>query len=439
MASDDNDIDSFLNHKTNEKTRGAYLGDWKEKGFIDTWMHTRRMPAAVWRHKVPMIVPIEDKDTKEVIPFLWSKNYVCHEEEEVLRRQYHRHDDGSRKLEPSACGLCKMMEWFYQAVQNDELSWVEPIFHFSGKLKDRRGSITDHEVTLHAAGIYNGYSKVDTDEEKRELKKAGIFLRDAWQEVMSAKCSYIFCVVDHNDLKAGVQIAVEPALLGEKVRVVIQDRIASLGKDEGNPAKNPYCIQWKFNASESDFGKKYHALIIERHKLTPAIRELIAESDPPDISNLRAPFDQGVMRAYLEKHCLVKGVPFAEFFPATEGTGKRSATSKVTTAAREAEKASAPKVEKKPEPEPKVLTTSTGISIPEDDAVACDACGKPMGVSWNKCVECGETYEGDGLEAPPEPPKAVAEPPKRTRTRAAAKKQESTEGDDPTNEIPFDV
>src|SRR5208282_1646050 len=144
-----------------------------------------------------------------------------------------------------------------------------------------------------------------TDDEIKQAKAAGIRFDQAWMENAYAKCNYVFSLVDADNVQDGLQIATVPALLGDKVKEVISDRCKSLGRELGDPWQNPYCIQWEYLKHEAEFNKKYKARVMEQVKLTDPIRQLIY-GEPPDISNVVAPFNLETMRAYLERHCLVK-------------------------------------------------------------------------------------------------------------------------------------
>jgi hypothetical protein len=444
-----NSIDDFLNHRTNSGDRASFF-KWKDKGEADVWLHTKCMPKPVWRHQIPKLVPIEDKDTKETHIMLWSENAVCHEDEEILRAQYQRDDDGARKKTPTKCGLCRYVEWVFQQVQQEKLSWTDPVLHFEGFTKEKiKGNweYVETELTLHAGGLYGAFQKVEDDDEKRELKEAGIFLKEAWKEKMLASCNYIFRIVDNKSIKDGVQIAIEASLLGDKVKTVISDRMQSVGRDKGNPMVTPYAIRWKYNDKEKEFGKKYHALPLEEERISQTIRDLIIEAEPPDITRLTEPYNQATVRAFFEKHSVLKNVPWDKLFR------KESSAGKSTTAGAEAEKASSKKApdsepddpdetqvrKKQDDGPPKGYTTSTGIFIPEDDAVECNKCDKPMHESWNKCVECGKTYEGG--EDPPEPPKKEEKEPKivpRRRMKEKAETKPAPKSDPPPKKKPKD-
>src|SRR5215472_16232425 len=101
---------------------------------------------------------------------------------------------------------------------------------------------------------------------------------------MRPKCSYVFRVAQYAHPAQGLQIATESHLLGGKVQTLIHDAVQSLGKDMGNPAKNPYVIRWQSFPTAAEIGKRFHALRIDPSVL-PITPEVLAavDGEPPSV------------------------------------------------------------------------------------------------------------------------------------------------------------
>jgi hypothetical protein len=296
-AYETNSIDQFLKHKSNAGGAG-FLKKWTDRNpaEINTVLHTKRMPIVLWQHPFPRIMIREDKKTRQATREVWGGNYNCLEDEAILRKQYHRNDDGTRKYTPVKCPICRMVEYVRDMVEEDRLDWLTPIFRFNGDKDDR---------VIHAGGLFGAFKSDDlTDDEIRQIKSIGLKMNETYQENAYAKCNYVFCVVDVDNIQDGVQIATVTNLLGDKVKEVINDKMKSAGSEAGNPFLVPYCIQWEYLKNETDIKKRYKARPMERIQITPAIQELI-RSDPPDLSNVIAPFELKTMRSFLERYCLI--------------------------------------------------------------------------------------------------------------------------------------
>lgn len=401
-------IDEFMTHSTSTP-KGAYLSKWKDRSppKVNTVLHKKADIYVLWRHQLPRIVIIEKDNEKHV----WGGNYVCWESESLLKKQFKRLDDDTRVVPPETCPLCKMIEWTYQSILDGKIEWTTEMFSFeSDDPKESR--------TIHAGGICNMFGKDDlSDDEKKDLKKHGIYQQDAWKENAWAKASYLLQVVDVDEPSAGVQIAIESSLLGDKVRTVISDRRMSLGKDRGDPTKNPYVIQWEHNPARNiAFNKKYHARLMDGMEITEQVMALI-DGDPQDVANIIKRFNALELRAQLEEAAVME-IPWDNFFgklearvsgpshvPGNEykGAGKRPAdltdhaerpgevgTTAGTSATADTDRAPAPE---------------------GDEEVDCDECNQVMKMSDKKCPHCGHVY----IVEEPTPP-----PPQERRKRGQA-------------------
>lgn len=449
-----NSVDDFLKHRSSARG-GGFLKNWKkrEPPRFDAWMHTACIPLAFWAHNFPIVKTIADKNSDDGKTVVWGENYVCHEQEDVLKAQYKYDGDGNREKPPMHCPLCRMIEEIRTLVDEGKLSWVKPVFRFEGD---------EDERVLRSGAIYGAYDRDDfDDDEKAELKKAGIKFQGmdgVWRDKAMSKCSYAFAVVDNDAPGDGVQITTETTLLGEKVKGVIEDTRESLNDDDmGDPFKNPYCIRWIHAPKELQFNKKYAAKRMESIKITPEIDALIHSKPVPDLHKQCAtPFDIPTMRAFLEEHCLINDLlDWDDIFnvPGAKKSKKRPADD-------DAEEAAPPKKKPRPvadeddEPAPKKKakkpaddddsdsssddeetdddepsprsgqrvekeTKKTKVKPSEDKPredecpkchktedegcphVACDECEAPILPTDAKCSECGHVY----VEEPPPPPK----------------------------------
>jgi hypothetical protein len=386
MAREMGSMDEFLGHRGNDRA-GEFLGNWRKnkdgsgKARLNVFFHCKQLPIALWRHGMPKIVIREDEDG-ESVRRVWQGQNNCLEDEGVLRRQYHRFDDGSRKHPPRRCGVCRLVAAVDDMIEEGQLSWTAPLFRFVAD---------DPKETqvIHAGGLCNRFGGDLSDRDKKEIREAGISLREAWKENWHAKLSYVMVVVVPEDLESGVQIAIETGLLGDKVKEVIGDAVEDAkaqGRPEiGDPTKHPYCIQWEHRDEEGlEFGKRYKARKMSAVQPTEELLKLI-RGPKPDLSSVVAPHDQQTMRAILERACLVKNIPWDHIYAFDkEEPARPSALSQHPDMAGVGE---------------------GGVKVPFDDddkIVACDKCGKPMAVELDTCPTCGTKYDvatGKILEA----------------------------------------
>jgi hypothetical protein len=385
-----NSIDSFLNHKTSDRS-GGFLSKWRKKdqtSKIDTWLHRKRVPVALWQHNLPRLFVKADKDTGENVTLVWGGQYNCWEDEKVLKKQFHRKDDGMREVPPLRCPVCRLVEHVRDMVDNNEIDWTKVVFRFQGD-KDIK--------VIHAGGIYGGFNAEKDDmtaEDRKKLSNAGISLKDSWQENAYAKCNYVFCVVDQANPSSGVQIATETSLLGDKVKEVMNDAIESLGVEEGNPFHNPYCIQWEHRPSEQEFQKKYKARRMEKYPLTPEIDALIS-AEPPDLTQVLKPFNVKTMRAFLERHCTIPDMPWDDIFKGVKNVEEPDTAGEFPPAD---VGASDGDTEGPAEDMCPLCGKTEEEGCPH---VACNKCDAPMLETDPTCKACGHVYR---VDPPPTPP-----------------------------------
>ena len=441
----------FGGHRTGG-SGGKFLSGWKKHGSIEVWLHTKALPTAVYGHSMPTVVVRENKNDRSVKEtHVWSKNFVCHEDEGVLGSQYFRDENGDRKKPPQRCGVCKLIDWAYhQAILFEEtrdakkpkgISFVTPMFRFVAD-----DEFAEENLVLHVGGICNLFgSKHLNDQQKRDMAQAKIKMMGpggAWRENIFAKCRYAMHVVDDAHPENGVQIANEASSLGDKVK----DRLnEELDDNDVDITKSPYCLRWAYNEAETDLNKKYKVSVVRKKQPSPRILKLIrgpAEDLPDDLT---VPFNQQTVRSMLEAHCLLpKGVvPWDEIFPTREQELKWRRED-------EAEAAEAKESESAEEDEDE-SDDSESDDDDEEEMLECDECGKPSPASAAKCPSCGMVYkvtakdessapsvdDNDDDDEEVEEPKKPEPPPLKKRSAATKteappeKKKRVIEGDVP--------
>lgn len=418
--SDEENVDDFLS-QGGSGAKGAYLKNWKKRPTktINLWLHTKVIPQRVHRHSFPRIV-VREKDgvtTRSI----WSGDYVCHEEKGVLEKQRERNDDDTRKTPPCSCAFCKMNEWIRAQVQEtrrmlDEARKNEASPEKVAKIKSERVGLetllfeveSDTEIQRYYAGGLVGLidEKELSDQEKKDVRKAGINLREAWKQGALSRPSWLFQIVDDDDPSKGIQKTWEPELVGDKTKTVIHDKRASLGKEGGDPFKHPFCIQWESRPDEKEYGKKYHARPMDSVKFRPEISVLIRDADPLDTARDTKKFSPAELRAQLEVAAKYP-LPFDLFFG-----GAQEPADPATDFPYGANEAP-----------PKPAKAQAAPTAVDDDMVACDGggdggCGKEIRLSDPICPHCGFVYE----VAPAAPPPPPLPPKAKSRSEALAEK-----------------
>lgn len=320
MAKTFNTVDQFLTHQPGiERRGGKYMRSWKKNGnypgggAIAVWHSTVQLPVSVWMHQFPRLVVNEDKQTRAVTKNYYMSDFVCWEDEETLRRMYQRDASGLREFPPQRCPICLLLEMLYQAIADKDISSFDEVFRFEGATDPTKN------IVLHAGGMLNLWRPEKmTDPDKQEMAARGLYFSSAWKENCQAKNNYVFTLVQQDDQGAGLQIDTEPGILGDKVRSMINDDIASRGQ-VGNPFTHPYCIEFVYDNTKTDFKEKYRARRIERHLLTESLKQLIY-GEAPNLSHVTGAFNGQSMRAVMEKHRMLD-VPWDDLFAAPQPEG----------------------------------------------------------------------------------------------------------------------
>lgn len=469
-------MEGWLGHKGRSGGGGKYLSKWKEDGSVDVWLHTKRLPLVIWRHPVPTYVVVDDKDKDEKVKHVFSKKYVCHEDEAVLEHPWRDKVTGEREKPPQRCALCKFSDHLWMQILEwlDTHTWdesgkawkekksgkgkgIDPctiIFEFESEAK------SSENVTMYAGGFCGFFSQRELPSDVVKAMKAKRILgNEIWKQNGNVKSESVMCVVNQADVSAGVQIAVEAQALGDAVKKEIQRVWKS---NEINIQKQPYVIEWTYDEKEQ-FSKKYGAT--SKLKVKPSDRVLkLIRGEAPDLTELKKPFNQQQMRLIFEKHCLLTDIDWNEIFPTKEQEKKWASDDAEAAEASESEESDDESEESDDESDSssddesgddsdKNDESDDEESEDSDDMVACDECGKAMKLSATKCPHCGHKYGDDGeeeeekkeeekpkLKSRSEMAKAKAAPPKKAAPPAAkksSKKKDEDDDDAQEDGIPF--
>lgn len=388
--SDINSIDDFLGH-SGSSAGGAgakYLKNWKKKGSLRFWLHTKRLPMASWKHNVPQLVVFEDKDTRESTKAFWGRDLNCWQDERFLKQQYSRDEAGVLEISPKACSVCRLIDVVYQAIAKGDLDWTDEVFRFEGATEAK------NDLIVHAGGLTNLFGKKDlTESQRRQLKAKEIYPSEAWRQNFHAKCQYVLAVVDNDEPALGVQIASQAQSVGDCIKGVIKDARASLGDEDGNPMHNPFCIELTYD-EKAQMNKKYHARRIERVKLTPEVERLI-RGDAPDLEPATRFFNQRSQRAFFERYAVVD-LPWDRIFDVPCMEAEREESTEAEEPRRPAPEVGRERKAASPPPAPPSSKSSV-------EMIPCDKCKTPMREDESTCKKCGAVYSFDDE---PEEPKA---------------------------------
>ena len=431
------DLEEFLGYETNSSGGGGkFLTKWKKRQppELRMWLHTRTPFVTLWQHNIPQMRTFEDRDTGETVRKIWGGKFVCLENEAAVLQHQNKRSNGVREVPPQICPLCKMLEWTRGELAAGRIKKAQPLFKFEVPLLpgEEAEDRADDQLRVISAGPFTDTLKDLSQQDKIDLRRANISLKDAWAENARAKCNFVFRCVDHDNLEDGVQILIETSLVGEKVQQVIRDQMKRQGRAEGNPLLNPYAFQVEHKPKETQFQNKYHVLDLspKAYPMTEEIRALIVDTDPPDITRMREPGNVRQLRAQLEQYALIP-FPWDELFGPAEATqanpgGEAEDDSFDYGANAEPEPAAtAPaEVQGKAAPAPKVsapapivtaaspVTASAATPAPtaagtrrrkaepappappptEPMQDPCDDCGHAMKASETKCPGCGAEY-----------------------------------------------
>lgn len=445
------DLETFLGHKSQAAGGGQFLRGWKKRTppAINTFLHMKAPIIALWQHNIPKLQEVTDKEGTKRIE-VWGGNWNCIEDEDILSTQYHRdRDTGDREHPPEVCPTCRLTEVVRLFIESGELPFAQPIFKWVGDDPQK-------SKVIHAAGIFNGFKKDDSDltrKQKMSMKKNSISRKEAWKENFMAKCNYLFVLVDADQPGEGVQIAIETTLVGDKVKEVIRDQMTALGEDDGNPLTNPYCIRWEHRPAEKEFQKKYHCLPMPRVTLSKAVQKLISGA-PPNIEGIIAPGNITKLRADFEQHALPALADLIDwddvFGPAEEWLADQAdeSTKDLEPESGPVSVKGTPAAKDSDEGDDETEDDETEVAGDDDaETVACDACKGEMLETDDTCPHCSAKYDlesGDMIFDPRE--KKKEKKAKARRRKKASKKSKAApepddddddEDDDDDDEMPF--
>jgi predicted RNA-binding Zn-ribbon protein involved in translation (DUF1610 family) len=416
------DLDGFLGHST-RSGGGQFLGNWKEDGAIDVWLHPKANPIAIWCNRWFRVVEDREKrGVKRLIGWRW----ISYEPELVLKNRFKTNDDGRRKYPPSLDPFAMFLQWVEDAIGAGELNWTDKVFEFEA------GSDV---VEVLAGGITGLFQSRDLDDDqKRELKKAHVRIREAYKQNAHAKCSYIFRVVKVAAPEEGAHIAVERSMVGECMQRAIGKEIkrhGAKGKELGNPMVHPYPFRWEYDDREE-------VPIYQRYDVTALAEEpsevVLAAfaQDPPGVEELTKAGNLVELRRSFEAHwCGPIVPPWDDFFaPAMKrfaGTPQAQAPEEFAYGANaeesEQEEAAA---EGGGAPAEEVACLACGAAMGADEE-ACPSCGAlhnlcakcdaRMLATATRCEACGAEYDPKTGDLLPDKPKPAPKPPARPMAR----------------------
>lgn len=436
-----NAVEDFLNHKTMERG-GAFLKDWKDAGSLEHFLHMAHIPTVVWTHKWPTLVVVTDKTTQQPVTRVFGKTYICPEDEDTLKAQWHRYDNETRKKPPQVCGMCRLLDWVYMRIVTGKLPLERAIFRIAGDIEKER-------AVIHAGGFI-GELKADrlSENAKARLQAAGVSLKDGFKENCMAKAGYVAVVVPAGSPADGAQITTIASSLGDKLKDVIKDKMLEAKKEKGDatlgdPFKHPYQFEWLYDKTKNP-NEQYRVRAFTGVKPPENILKLISGKAIDDSRAFEA-MDQALLRAKLERACLLEGAdapPWDELFPVKAKEGgevDQEAGEPIDALAGgdpEDTGTEFPPREPAAKPAPEVGRDSARTpaqlceGIREEDLYICEgegSCGKGSPTP-DECVWCGATFDAQGnihLPKPPEPEKA------KGRSRNASRKNVMTEPEPP--------
>ena len=436
--------------------KNSYVKDWKERGFIEFWLHPTASILSLYRHPFVRVWVKKDEATGTATRTIQFDPVVCYEDEDVLESMHFRDDAKMRKVPPKVCPICIMQEHLIQLVWSGKLDWRKPLFKFDATdpstsrlyhVGGFTGLFAGKKLTPEKLAEISGAES--TDPVKRAAQIAGsdpwypatkwggpIYQtgdKAAFKSNAQPKQEYALTVVDNSDVAAGASIMFAGKDFGAKVLAVISKAIkeargpADPEGSRGDPQRHPYVIRVEYNeqAGKRDPKLYYDAMKMGQIPMTAQVHGALV-APPPDISKIAERFNLTVMRARLEEHALVK-LPLDKYFEKAFALEVK-------------EKASAPAPPAEPMvPEVGRNPGSVGYPIPPpvapvrpafmdapmapgssidfgqfassnpsaDDSnplIACEGCGQPVRMLDPKCAACGKVFVVEA--APPlQPPR----------------------------------
>lgn len=413
---------AWHSQKAQTKTR-----DGEEVATIDVLLATEAPMVELAVHSFPKLITKKPKEGGKEETICFNVDYNCFEDLSVIDEQTKFDDAGNRLVPPIVCPHCLFIEWVRREIEAGNLSWTEKLFEFKADSGENR------LTTIYAGGVCGKFNGWDlSEEDKEELKEAGINLRLSYRQNAVAKVKFIYCVVELKDLEKGLQATVESKSLGTQVSDIIATRQNDFG-DKGDPSKNPYPFRWRFwpkreakemydasyfpwsDHEEGGFKSKDEAIELARSKKIPGSFE-----------NLRRYPNVKQLRSQMEAACLIDDVPWDDIFAPVEELADEKGWVKDAD-------------EEKPEATSKASSKKRDDDVAEDDddsdvddTLECGACGKPVASDATECPHCGEAFVEEDEPEPAKqaaPPKKESKPPKPPKADAVvADGKKSTRG-----------
>lgn len=407
-------MDEFLGHTTRSRTKKNYLHWTKQQPYnVTIWLHPKAPLLSRWVHRFPKVESKEDKQTRERHTEIWNPSYCCIEDEETLKNKW-RDNEGEREMPFQICPFDLMEEAVRRLVTSGALKWTDPVFRF----KSDRGT-----AWLHAGGMCGFFSRKNmTPAEKDEMKavtpdRGGpIYQRSkdptatvAYKQVMFSKPEYVLSVVDNDHPEVGIQIDLETADLGDKLKAVIKKAMLEFGAEEGDPGRNPVPFFLQHNPAEDiPFGEKYDVTRLSRVKMSPMVEKLLREP-APDLTSMLEPPNMRTLRSLFEKYCLIK-LPWDDIFGRAFAWEDERKAKRVGQRAEE--RPTAQDVQARVAPQ--AATQGFSLKQPEsqEDLFECDTqgCEGLMRATDAECPKCHRRYnvQAAPLPLPAQPAPAAA-------------------------------
>lgn len=404
MAGIEMGMEDFLGHKPTEGNNAKFMDNWKkrEPPVLNMVFHTKAAFIAVYQHNWPRIVTREKDGVQSTE--VWGGNYNSWEVDAVNKAQRQRdRQTGKRSTPPTVCPMALMLERVYQGIRNNEIDWTDSLFKFEGDDPDKAR-------ILHAGGMVGMFQQRDmSDKKKSEMRAAGIYQKDAWQENVMAKCNYLFAIADVDNPGNGVQLLQETTLVGDCIKGEMTKQCKQYDPAErwkGNPLKNPYIIQLEYYPNEKEFQKKYTATAMPAKSIPADIASAI-QSDPPDMQGPCKRGDIVELRTSMETHYIGPAdfLDFDEIFGPAEALLAEEAKER-------GEEPPAPSAPESPETTvgEQVAEAKKAVeaaAAPDEETEPCPTCGFDLAMDATECPKCGARFEFEddegGEEEAPEP------------------------------------
>lgn len=169
-------------------------------------------------------------------------------------------------------------------------------------------------------------------------------------------------------------------------------------------------MRWKYD-EKKDFEKKYELVLLTETKPSAEVLDAL-EAEPPPISELLALGNAATLRAQMERHCAIQGVPWDQIFGAAERAEAAGPGDEPWDKERQASAGSAapapqpaPRQQEPPRPDPVVATVAAAqqarqpsppaqapAAVSEAEPYECEVCNGPNS-SATRCRHCGSEYD----------------------------------------------